>query len=120
MLNSMELEDDVLDELTKGRTRQTDKSTAAGRLANLMAGDIETLYNARDIVMMGIGIPIGSTLTLVGLYRIMGWSALVGTAIIVLSTPLPVWLAKLIGSTQIRLKFAQDSRISLVGEYISQ
>jgi len=119
-LNSIELEDDVLDELAKVDTRHANKSTASGRLANLMASDIDAINQARDVVIMVIGVPIGSTLAFIGLWRILDWCALVGTAIIVFSTPLPVWLAKLVGSTQRRLKLAQDSRISLVVEYMAQ
>ena len=119
-LNSMELADYVLDDLAKGQKQPAGKSTASGRLANLMAGDIDAIYLGRDIFLIGIGVPISMVIAFTGLYRILGWPAIVGIAVLVLSAPLPAWLAQLIGSSQRRLKLVQDSRISLVGEYFAQ
>ncbi len=94
------------------------KSTSAGRLANLMASDIDAIYTARDIVMGLAGVSAGIVLSFIGLYRVIGWSSLVGTVFMVLMTPLPAYVAQLMGNAQRQVKMAQDSRISLLSEYL--
>ncbi len=118
-LTSMELDDDILDSTAKDPKDKAQKATSAGRLANLMAGDIDSICSAKDIVMIVAGSPISAILSFVGLYKIMGWAAVVGVFLVLLTSPIPTWLAQLVGHVQRSLKLAQDSRISLVSEYLA-
>lgn len=117
-MSSMELEGDVLND-AKGKAITAKKATHAGQLQNLMAGDVDALYQARDIIMGGVTGPLGAIIAFAGLYTILGWPALLGVAILVASIPIPVYVAKLMGSTQRQVKATQDARISLVSEYLS-
>ncbi|KAH6958804.1 P-loop containing nucleoside triphosphate hydrolase protein [Fusarium avenaceum] len=124
-LDSMEMEEDPFELQSGGKTSgnpkgQTPaKSTSAGRLANLMASDIDAIYRSRDIIQATVGTPVGTVISLIGMYRMMGWASLVGNAILFLATPLTVWLGRLMFYSQRRVRKAQDSRMSLVTEYLA-
>lgn len=116
-MTSMELEGDVLND-AKGKEVTAKKTTHAGQLQNLMSGDIDAIFQARDVIMMGVGAPVGTAIAFVMLYRIMGWPALVGSVLLVLGVPLPIYIAQLMGKSQRQVKATQDARISLISEYL--
>lgn len=122
-LASMELEEDPFDtkggNATKEKEAQAQKSTSAGRLANLMAADVDAVYRARDVILVSAGVPAGTIISLFGLYRMMGWVSLVGTAILLLATPISVYMGRRMYGAQRRVRKAQDTRISLVAEYLA-
>ncbi|KAH7328050.1 P-loop containing nucleoside triphosphate hydrolase protein [Stachybotrys elegans] len=97
----------------------THKSTAAGRLANLMASDIQSIFRARDVIQVFIGVPVGTAISLFGMYRMLGWPSLVGTAVLLIGAPITIWLGQLQFRAQKKVRQAQDSRISLVTEYLA-
>ncbi|PNP85499.1 hypothetical protein FNYG_00555 [Fusarium nygamai] len=124
-LDSMEMDEDPF-ELQSGGAKLKSmsgqaaaKTTSAGRLANLMASDIDAIYRSRDIIQATIGTPVGTIISLIGMYRMMGWASLVGNAILFLATPLSIWLGRLMFYSQRRVRKAQDSRMSLVTEYLA-
>lgn len=123
-LQSMELEDDPF-QTTSDESKSGDdgdraqKSTSAGRLANLMAADVDAIFRARDMVIALVGVPSGTVVSLVGLYKMLGWASLVGIFVLLLTVPVSAWLGKLMYGTQKRVRKAQDSRISLVTEYLA-
>jgi ABC-type multidrug transport system fused ATPase/permease subunit len=116
-MSSMELEGDVLND-AQGQEATAKKTTHAGQLQNLMSGDIDAIWQARDIVMVGIGSPVGTILSFAGLYIILGWPAVVGSALIVIAIPIPTYIAQLMGKSQRQVKATQDARISLIAEYL--
>ncbi|KAF4449487.1 hypothetical protein F53441_7257 [Fusarium austroafricanum] len=124
-LDSMEMEEDPFELQTGGSKPRNKngpsatKTTSAGRLANLMASDIDAIYRSRDIVQATIGTPVGTIISLIGMYRMMGLASLVGNAILFLATPLSIWLGSLMFYSQRRVRKAQDTRMSLVTEYLA-
>ncbi|ROW09475.1 hypothetical protein VMCG_02441 [Cytospora schulzeri] len=116
-MSSMELDGDILND-AKGQQATAKKTTHAGQLQNLMSGDIDAIWMARDVMMMWLGGPIGTAIAFAGLYRILGWPALVGSALMVLSVPIPAYIAQLMGKSQRQVKATQDARISLISEYL--
>lgn len=116
-MSSMELDGDILND-AKGKEVTAKKTTHAGQLQNLMSGDIDALWMARDIMMMWFGGPIGTLIAFAGLYKILGWPALVGSALMILSVPIPAYIAQLMGQSQRQVKATQDARISLISEYL--
>ncbi|KAK0714590.1 P-loop containing nucleoside triphosphate hydrolase protein [Lasiosphaeris hirsuta] len=118
-MSSRELEDDVINNIaTRGKKEDQTTSTSAGRLANLMASDTETILNARDSVMAFVGIPTGILFSSFGLWKVTGWPSIVGISFLFLSSPLPIYITKLMSKSQRLIKLAQDSRISLISEYL--
>lgn len=122
-LKSMELEEDPFEvkgsEAKKSNTKPNQKTTSAGRLANLMAADVDAIFRARDVAMVFVGVPAGTIISLIGLYRMMGWASLVGTSFLVMAIPFSVWLGKTMHKAQKSVRKAQDGRISLVTEYLA-
>ncbi|TIC99401.1 ATP-binding cassette transporter abc4 [Colletotrichum higginsianum] len=125
-MGSMELEEDIFapkgdseKEKQKKDGKPGQSTTSAGRLANLMAADVQAIFGSRDIVMVSMGVPTGTIIAFVGLYKMLGWPALVGTAILFLAAPLSVFVAQLMARQTRRARRAQDSRISLVSEYLA-
>ncbi|KAJ0117923.1 hypothetical protein J7T55_014373 [Diaporthe amygdali] len=116
-MSSMELDGDVLND-AKGQEATAKKTTHAGQLQNLMSGDIDAIWQARDIVLIGIGAPTGTLVAFIGLYSILGWPALIGSALIVIAIPIPTYVAQLMGKSQRQVKATQDARISLISEYL--
>ncbi|KAM0254538.1 hypothetical protein ACHAQJ_006699 [Trichoderma viride] len=123
-LGSMELEEDPFDAKGGSANKEKEaqgaqKSTSAGRLANLMAADVDAVFRARDVILVSTGVPAGTIISLFGLYRMMGWVSLVGTAVLLLATPLSVYMGRMMYGAQRRVRKAQDTRISLVAEYLT-
>ncbi|KAJ4131525.1 hypothetical protein NW768_005715 [Fusarium equiseti] len=124
-LASMEMEEDPFELQSAGtkpkntNEQTSTKSTSAGRLANLMASDIDAIYRSRDIIQATVGTPVGTLISLFGMYRMMGWASLVGNAILFLAAPVSIWLGRLMFYSQRRVRKAQDSRMSLVTEYLA-
>ncbi|KAF6820210.1 ABC multidrug transporter [Colletotrichum sojae] len=120
-VSSMELEDDIFAPPGEGEKKSGDsrRSTPAGRLANLMAADIQAIFGARDIVMVSMGVSTGTIIGFIGLYQMIGWPALVGTAVLLLAGPMSVFVARMMARATRKARRAQDSRISLVSEYLA-
>ncbi|EQL02135.1 ABC transporter, transmembrane domain, type 1 [Ophiocordyceps sinensis CO18] len=123
-LQSMELEDDPFqpssDDSNLGDDQdKAQKSTSAGRLANLMAADVDAIFRARDMIIVLVGVPSGTLISLIGLYKMLGWSSLVGIFVLSLAVPVSAWFGKMMYGTQKRIRKAQDARISLVTEYLA-
>ncbi|OAA47837.1 ABC transporter, transmembrane domain, type 1 [Metarhizium rileyi] len=129
-LESMELEHDPFaakfdddkdeeEEEEEEEKKNSTKSTSAGRLANLMAADVDAIFKARDVITILVGVPAGTLVSFLGLYRMLGWVSVVGVAILVLATPISFLLGRWMYRTQKSVRKAQDSRISLVTEYLA-
>lgn len=124
-LDSMELEECIFStakNTSNGTTKQpkaAQRSSSTGRLANLMTADIDAIYRARDIIIAVVGVPIGTAISLGGLFKMMGWVSIIGIIIILLATPLSILLGRMMYEFQKRVRQAQDTRISLITEYIS-
>ncbi|GAP82594.1 putative ABC transporter [Rosellinia necatrix] len=122
-MGSMELDDEVFAGIAasgndKSSTRKPQATTASGRLANLMSADVDAVWGGRDIIMILCGVPCGTVFVLIGLYKLLGWPALVGTAAMLVLTPIPLLISRRMMGIQREMKQIQDSRISAVSEYL--
>lgn len=123
-MGSMELDDEVFAEIAtsgndKNKSKKPQAATASGRLANLMSADVDAVWAGKDIIMIIFGVPCGTIIVLIGLYKLMGWPALVGTAVMLALTPLPLLISQRMMGYQREMKLIQDSRISAVSEYLT-
>ena len=124
-LESMELEEHLFKAMGNTKEAETKspqqaaKPTSTGRLANLMAADIDAIFRARDIIIAIFGLPITTVISLIGLYLMMGWVSVIGILIMVLATPVSVILGRMMYVVQKRVRKAQDGRISMTTEYLS-
>jgi len=115
-MQSKELQGDFTD--SSASARQSKSSSSTGILVNLISTDVKTLMDARPVLMIISGVPIGRLTAIVGLYRVIGWPCFVGFAITALGSPVTTWIAHRVGIEQDGLKDAQDSRISAASEYL--
>lgn len=121
-LSTMEMEEDpfALKDVDKSDADKTPvKTTSAGRLANLMAADVDAISRARDLIQAVSGVPTGTVISFIGLYAMLGWISIVGGIILVIGAPISIWLSRLMYWAQRRVRKAQDGRISLVTEYLT-
>ncbi|KAI1342399.1 ABC transporter [Xylariaceae sp. FL0016] len=122
-MSSMELDDEAFIELATsgkgGANRNKQTTTASGRLANLMSADVDAVVYGRDFVLILCGLLPGTSLSLFGLYKLMGWPALVGIALMFVLTPVPAMIARRMVGIQKDIKKIQDSRISVISEYLA-
>ncbi|KAI0206477.1 ABC transporter [Astrocystis sublimbata] len=122
-MGSMELDGEAFADIAasndKNQKSKAPAATASGRLANLMSADVDAIWQGRDIIMILFGVPCGTVVVLIGLYNLLGWSALVGSAAMLALTPLPLFISRRMMGLQRAMKQKQDSRISAVSEYLS-
>lgn len=123
-MNSMELDDESFQDISSaekpkegGKKEQTVTST--GRLANLMSSDIDAITNGRDIILVAAGLPTGTIVGFIGLYSMLNWPAAVGVGLMLAMSPIGVYIAQRMVHLQRDIRKIQDSRISVISEYLS-
>ncbi|KAL1717785.1 P-loop containing nucleoside triphosphate hydrolase protein, partial [Schizophyllum commune] len=104
---------------TSGDDSQLDTDSLLGRLNTLVTTDLQNIINGRDFILILVYIPLNVVVGIAFLYSILGWSALVGLGVILLSLPLPSISARLIQKLdQERLK-RSDARVQTITEVLS-
>jgi hypothetical protein len=68
-------------------------SNLVGKITNLISTDLNNIVDGRDFPMLFISLPLQIVLCVVFLYKVLGWSALVGMAVMISLYPLPGWVA---------------------------
>jgi hypothetical protein len=93
----------------KGKGRKDDKKTdkkddksrdLVGRLNNLVTSDFDNINGAHQIMVPLIEVPLMTVLSSWFLYTILGNSAWVGLAVMVVLLPVPAWCGKLINGVR--------------------
>ncbi|KAH6916785.1 ATP-binding cassette transporter [Coprinopsis sp. MPI-PUGE-AT-0042] len=87
-----------------------------GKINNLVTSDLGNITGATDFLFILVYIPLKATLSMVLLYTILGWSAMVGLAVMVICLPLPGYVAKLIQDVQVARMKKTDARLQSVSE----
>ncbi|KAI8972403.1 P-loop containing nucleoside triphosphate hydrolase protein [Trametes punicea] len=110
----------------KAKARKPDLSQArpsthlAGKLNNLVTSDLNNLENVGAFaVFLSVRTPLEVTLCIIFLYRILGWSAFVGLAVMIITLPLPGRIATYIQGTQREKMKRTDARVQLVTEMLN-
>ncbi|KAF8476090.1 hypothetical protein BDZ91DRAFT_689962 [Kalaharituber pfeilii] len=109
-----------------GRSKEHDKTdapdhqqTKVGMINNLMSTDLEQMTDARDFFLLFGSAPIELVLAVVFLYQMLGWSSLVGVAMMVGSMVVPGFTARKLASIQTKERKATDARIGLMNEVLN-
>ena len=68
-------------------------SNLVGKITNLVSTDLNNIVDGRDFPMLFISLPLQIVLCIVFLYKVLGWSALVGIGVMLVLYPLPGWVA---------------------------
>ncbi|KAF5368905.1 hypothetical protein D9758_002958 [Tetrapyrgos nigripes] len=96
--------------------KTSESSNMIGKINNLVTTDLQNIVDAKSWVLFAVHTPLQMALSVIFLHAILGWSAFVGLAVIVLCFPIPGFLAKL-GQKYSKLKMKKtDGRIQTVSE----
>ncbi|KAI0633979.1 P-loop containing nucleoside triphosphate hydrolase protein [Trametes polyzona] len=91
-----------------------------GRINNLVSSDLSNFENlGMNFVFFTIESPFQVTLSIAFLYQILGWSALVGLATMIVTIPLPGYITKHIQGAQREKMKRTDARVQTVTEMMS-
>ena len=77
----------------EGEERTEKGSNLVGRITNLISTDLENIINGRDFPMLLISLPLRLALSILFLYKLLGWSAIAGMMTMVAFYPILGWLA---------------------------
>ncbi|KAJ7088653.1 multidrug resistance-associated ABC transporter, partial [Mycena epipterygia] len=87
-----------------------------GKLNNLVTSDLQNITEAKDIMLLFVNLPVQLTLCIWFLYVVLGWSAFVGLAVILIMLPIPGYVGKWVQTVQRELSKKTDSRMQSVSE----
>ncbi|KAI0365037.1 P-loop containing nucleoside triphosphate hydrolase protein [Pilatotrama ljubarskyi] len=91
-----------------------------GRINNLVSSDLSNLeYVGTFAVFISVESPFQVILCMVFLYQILGWSALVGLATMLITLPLPGYVTKHIQGSQREKMKRTDARVQTVTEMMN-
>ncbi|KAF5336910.1 hypothetical protein D9611_003444 [Ephemerocybe angulata] len=91
-------------------------SNLVGKINNLVTTDLGNIVDSRDFLYMVLYTPLQIALAILFLYNILGWSAFVGLAVMLVLFPLPGYVAKRIQDVQIARLKKTDARVEVVSE----
>ncbi|KAI0753304.1 P-loop containing nucleoside triphosphate hydrolase protein [Daedaleopsis nitida] len=105
-------------EAAGGTAKPDDKQThLAGRLSTLVTVDIENIKNGNKFwLQLLVKVPVLVGCSLVYVYKILGWSALVGLGAICVLVPLPGYLSSWIQRYQADMMKKTDARVQSINE----
>ncbi|KAG2112527.1 P-loop containing nucleoside triphosphate hydrolase protein [Suillus clintonianus] len=92
---------------------------ASGDIVNLMSVDASRLQELCTYGLMAISGPFQITLAFVSLYNLLGWSAFVGVAIMIISIPLNTSIARMLKRMQEQQMKNRDRRTRLMSELLA-
>ncbi|KAH9967354.1 metal resistance protein YCF1 [Russula dissimulans] len=96
-----------------------ERGRASGDIVNLMSVDASRLQDLCTYGFMAISAPFQVTLAFVSLYNLLGWSAFVGVAIMVVSVPLNTMIANFLKNLQVKQMKYKDKRSRLMSELLA-
>ncbi|KAI7902298.1 P-loop containing nucleoside triphosphate hydrolase protein [Cokeromyces recurvatus] len=89
-----------------------------GKITNLMSSDADHLSDIPAYIHMIYNSPVDIAVSIIYLYKLLGVSALVGLAIMILCFPISGYLTKVMSRNYTALNAAKDKRNDLVNELL--
>ncbi|VDB84814.1 unnamed protein product [Peniophora sp. CBMAI 1063] len=99
-----------------GGAKKSDNSNLTGRINNLVATDTTNITDGRDFLFLILYSPLQCAVAIYFLYTLLGWSALIGLALMIASLPLPGWIASQMQNLQRTAMKKTDARIQTATE----
>ncbi|KIJ68811.1 hypothetical protein HYDPIDRAFT_81693, partial [Hydnomerulius pinastri MD-312] len=87
-----------------------------GTINNHVTTDLSNVTEAKDFLPTAVGVPLQIALCVVFLYKILGWSALVGAVAMVVLFPVPGYIGSLFQSVEVEKMKKTDARVQVVTE----
>lgn len=102
--------------LLSGASRE---QSTSGEMVNLMAVDSQRFQDLIVYINLIWSAPLQIVLTIVLLYRELGWATFAGVAAMIVFLPLIAYLARLVKVAQLKLMTIKDERIKHMSELLS-
>ncbi|KAH9829684.1 uncharacterized protein C8Q71DRAFT_887948 [Rhodofomes roseus] len=101
-----------------GKPKDDEKKgkNVVGKINNLISSDLASLGNGRDFVVILVKLPVEIICCVWFLYAVLGWSAFVGLACIVILFPVPGLIATMIRKIQVAKMKKTDARVQTATE----
>ncbi|KAI9444468.1 hypothetical protein H4582DRAFT_1805817 [Lactarius indigo] len=96
-----------------------ESSNLVGKMNNLVSTDLENLVDGRDFLLLVLYFPLQIVVSVWFLYNILGWSAFVGMAVMVVFFPIPGTVASKIQKVQKETVKRTDARVQAATETMS-
>ncbi|CAL1702786.1 unnamed protein product [Somion occarium] len=96
-----------------------EKHNLTGRLNNLVTSDMDSLLSGQQFMWILFFLPIQLVFNIWFLYTLLGWGVLPGLGAMILMSPLPGLIAKLINNTQEQKMKKSDARVQSVTETLN-
>ncbi|KDR82057.1 hypothetical protein GALMADRAFT_240518 [Galerina marginata CBS 339.88] len=90
-----------------------------GRMNNLISSDLQTISKASEFMQVFLAGPLMILLTIGFLYTVLGWSALVGFALLLVQMPFPILFSKWLQTAAKEVSKKSDDRVETVTETMS-
>ncbi|OJA20724.1 hypothetical protein AZE42_08493, partial [Rhizopogon vesiculosus] len=107
---------DAKQESDSSSEKNSSADNLMGKINNLVTTDLSNITDGRDFLLAVLNIPVQIIACIILLYQILGWSAFVGLAVMVILFPVPGYVAKTIQSVQKEKMNKTDARVQTVTE----
>ncbi|KAF9014580.1 P-loop containing nucleoside triphosphate hydrolase protein [Hymenopellis radicata] len=101
------------------RKTKSESKNLVGRINTLATTDLANVLNPSTYWITVMFLPVQIILCIIFLYVIVGWSALVGLAVLLVGTPLLNYLAKQMKGARVAVMKQIDARVQKVSEVMS-
>ncbi|KZP21077.1 P-loop containing nucleoside triphosphate hydrolase protein [Athelia psychrophila] len=96
------------------KTKSSDN--LVGLVNNLVTTDLANISEGRNFIFLLVYIPLQVIVCIAFLYRILGWSSIIGFIVMLLLFPLPGWVAQQMQHVEAEKLKQTDSRVQTVTE----
>ncbi|KAJ6584918.1 multidrug resistance-associated ABC transporter [Mycena capillaripes] len=96
--------------------KDNNKRNLVGRINNLSTSDVACFTDVMEVWIKVLFLPLQIAFAIVFLYLIVGWSSFVGLTVILITLPLPSYVAKKIQKFQAASRRKTDARVQQVTE----
>ncbi|KAI1470880.1 abc transporter [Daldinia caldariorum] len=116
--NSIQEKLDSHSENGSGDTETTDKNANSVKMESLLSYDADAIANVTDIFYSLTASTVSAAIAMTFLYQLLGWSSLVGVAVLLSLTALPARLSGRQSRLHGSVMEVTDSRLSRISEYL--
>ncbi|KAH7101421.1 ATP-binding cassette transporter [Auriculariales sp. MPI-PUGE-AT-0066] len=110
------LPDDTPASVNSVSTSEEEGDNLLGKINNLVTSDIDNITDARNFILLFLQVPLQIAISVWFLYSVLGFSAFVGVAVMIISLPAPGWIALRINTVVEERMKRTDARVQQVAE----
>jgi ATP-binding cassette subfamily C (CFTR/MRP) protein 1 len=92
---------------------------SVGRIVNMVSSDVEKAADFNERLMYLLSAPLQLIVCILLLYRLVGWCALVGVAVLVVTIPIQTWSVEKQHTIRKSLMKAADLRVKATNEFFT-